>query len=82
MSTWHKKVSQSLADSVATVLKDYADHKDTQNKKLKKGPGEPIDKPTQELPGWVLRQVADSAPGHLIPGTEETLFSDCHSWTY
>lgn len=50
MSTWHKQVSQSLADSVSTILKDMVDYKTTQNKMLKKGKGEAASKTKQELP--------------------------------
>ena len=50
MSTWHKQVSKSLADSVSTILNDMADHKASQNKMLKKGKGEPASKVKQELP--------------------------------
>ena len=53
MSTWHQKISQSLADSVSAVLKDMKeDQKASQNKMLKKGKGEPVSlgKAKQELP--------------------------------
>ena len=51
MSTWHRKISQSLADSVSAVLSDMKeDQKASQNKMMKKGKGEPISKPKQELP--------------------------------
>ena len=50
MSTWHRKISQSLADSVSAVLNDMKeDQKASQNKMLKKK-GEPISKAKQDLP--------------------------------
>ena len=54
MSTWHRKVTQSLADSASAVLsRDIReDRKAAQNKILKKGKGEPAGqiKPKQILP--------------------------------
>jgi len=53
MSTWHKEVTKSLADSVSAVLSDMKeDQKTSQNKMLKKGKGEPAGqiKPKQDLP--------------------------------
>ena len=53
MSTWHKQISKSLADSVSAVLNDMKeDQKSSQNKMLKKGKGEPVGqiKPDQTLP--------------------------------
>jgi len=53
MSTWHKEISKSLADSVSAVLNDMReDQKTSQNKMLKKGKGEPVDqsKAKQPLP--------------------------------
>jgi hypothetical protein len=53
MSSWHKKVTQSLADSVSAVLNDMKeDQKASQNKMMKKGKGEPAGqiKPKQALP--------------------------------
>ena len=53
MSTWHKKVTQSLADSVSAVLRDMKeDQKASQNSMMKKGKGEPAGqiKPKQALP--------------------------------
>jgi len=53
MSTWHKEVTKSLADSVSAVLSDMKeDQKASQNKMMKKGKGEPAGqiKPKQDLP--------------------------------
>ena len=53
MSTWHKQVTQSLADSVSAILSDMKeDQKGTQNGMLKKGKGEPAGqiKPKQDIP--------------------------------
>lgn len=53
MSTWHKKVTQSLADSVSAILSDMKeDQKGSQNGMLKKGKGEPAGqiKPKQDIP--------------------------------
>ena len=53
MSTWHKKITQSLADSVSAVLSDMKeDQKGSQNSMMKKGKGEPAGqiKPKQTLP--------------------------------
>jgi hypothetical protein len=53
MSTWHKQITQSLADSVAAVLNDMKeDQKTSQNKMLKQSKGEPVGqiKPKQTLP--------------------------------
>jgi hypothetical protein len=53
MSTWHKKITQSLADSVSAVLSDMKeDQKASQNSMLKKGKGEPVaqSKAKQALP--------------------------------
>ena len=53
MSTWHKDVTKSLADSVSAVLSDMKeDQKASQNKMMKKGKGEPAGqiKPKQALP--------------------------------
>jgi len=53
MSTWHKEISKSLADSVSAVLNDMReDQKSSQNKMLKKGKGEPVgqSKAKQPLP--------------------------------
>ena len=53
MSTWHKEITKSLADSVSAVLSDMKeDQKSSQNKMLKKSKGEPAGqiKPKQALP--------------------------------
>ncbi len=53
MSTWHKEVTKSLADSVTAVLSDMKeDQKASQNSMMKKGKGEPAGqiKPKQALP--------------------------------
>ena len=53
MSTWHKEITKSLADSVSAVLTDMKeDQKGAQNGMLKKGKGEPAGqiKPKQTLP--------------------------------
>ena len=53
MSTWHKEITKSLADSVSAVLSDMKeDQKASQNSMMKKGKGEPAGqiKPKQALP--------------------------------
>jgi len=53
MSTWHKEITKSLADSVTAVLSDMKeDQKASQNSMMKKGKGEPAGqiKPKQALP--------------------------------
>lgn len=53
MSTWHKEITKSLADSVSAVLSDMKeDQKVSQNSMMKKGKGEPAGqiKPKQALP--------------------------------
>jgi len=66
MSTWHKKITQSLADSVSAVLSDMKeDQKATQNKLLKKGKGEPAGqiKPKQTLPEEDEEENGDAENG-------------------
>ena len=53
MSTWHKEITKSLADSVSAVLSDMKeDQKASQNSMMKKGKGEPVgqSKAKQPLP--------------------------------
>ena len=53
MSTWHKEITKSLADSVSAVLSDMKeDQKASQNSMMKKGTGEPVGqaKAKQPLP--------------------------------
>ena len=51
MSSWHKQITKSLADSVSAVLSDMKeDQKTSQNSMMKKGKGEPVSKAKQALP--------------------------------
>lgn len=51
MSSWHKEITKSLADSVSAVLSDMKeDQKASQNSMMKKGKGEAASKSKQQLP--------------------------------